>query len=182
MNGPFSDLVQDICFSYKINKIRKFIIPIYLFRSKGIRILFYYRISNYLISNGFRFFAGYFYRRACNLGADINPSALLCPGVSIPHPMCIVIGHGVLVGARAKILQGVTIGGASGKRRSDGSSQPRIGDDVVIGAGAKLLGPIDIGDRVRIGANSVVVKDVKSDSVIAGVPARYITKVNPNVE
>jgi serine O-acetyltransferase len=86
----------------------------------------------------------------------------------------VIIGSKTRIGQRAYILQGVTLGGAGGKSRPDGSTQPHVGDDVLIGAGAKILGPVNVGSRVIIGANAVVADDLPDDCVAVGVPARIV--------
>jgi len=100
-------------------------------------------------------------------GAEISPFATIGAGLCIMHSTGIVIGPDVVIGTGLRIYQNVTIG--------DGSrpGQPRIGDDVSIGAGACLLGPITVGDRVVIGANAVVTRDVPADSVATGAPATF---------
>jgi len=87
--------------------------------------------------------------------------------------MGIVIGSRTRIGERAYILHGVTLGGLEGKRRGE-QSQPFLGEGVLIGAGAKILGPVRIGNNVRIGANAVVLCDAPDDSVLVGVPARVV--------
>ena len=98
-------------------------------------------------------------------GAEINPFAHIDAGLCLMHSVGIVIGPEVRIGRNVRIYQGVTLG--------DGSrpGQPTIGDDVVIGAGAAILGGVTIGDRVFIGANAVVTHDVPDDSVATGAPA-----------
>lgn len=91
-------------------------------------------------------------------------------GVSFGHKQGIVIAPGVTVGARCKIRHQVTLGGGKG-------GVPTIGDDVEVGAGAKVIGKILIGNRVKIGANAVVVDDVPDDSTVVGVPARVLDKL-----
>lgn len=97
-------------------------------------------------------------------GAEISPLADIGPGLAVMHSVGIVIGPQVRVGRNLQIYQGVTLG--DGPR----PGQPTIGDDVVIGAGAAILGGVSIGDRVVIGANTVVTQDVPDDSVAAGSP------------
>jgi serine O-acetyltransferase len=106
-------------------------------------------------------------------GVDIHPGAAICPGLFIDHATGVVIGETAEVGADVTIYQGVTLGGTSldKKRR-----HPTVGDRVIIGAGAKLLGPITIGDDSRIGANAVVVKPVPPGSVVVGVPGQVIAR------
>jgi serine O-acetyltransferase len=102
-------------------------------------------------------------------GIEIHPGAVIGPGFFIDHGMGVVIGETAEIGTNVTLYHGVTLGGVSWKREK---RHPTIGDHVVIGAGAKVLGPITIGAHSRIGANSVIVKDVPPDSVAVGVPGR----------
>ena len=105
-------------------------------------------------------------------GVEIHPAATIGPGLFIDHGMGVVIGETSVVGRDVTLFQGVTLGG-TGKER--GKRHPTIGDRVVIGTGAKVLGNIHIGNDVMIGANAVVLRDVPDHSTVVGVPGR-ITK------
>lgn len=105
-------------------------------------------------------------------GIEIHPGAEIAEGLFIDHGLGVVIGETSIVGKNVTLYQGVTLGG-TGKER--GKRHPTIGDNVVIGAGAKILGNITIGENSYIGANAVVVKDVPANSTVVGVPGR-ITK------
>lgn len=102
-------------------------------------------------------------------GIEIHPAAILGPGLFIDHGMGIVIGETAEVGRNVSILQGVTLGGTSLKREK---RHPTIGDNVMIGAGAKVIGGFTIGAGSRIGAGSVVVREVPENCVVVGVPGR----------
>lgn len=102
-------------------------------------------------------------------GIEIHPGAKIGPGFFIDHGMGVVIGETAEIGANVTLYHGVTLGGTSWKK---GKRHPTLEDDVVVGAGAKILGPIRIGARTRVGANAVVVKDVPPDSVVVGIPGR----------
>jgi serine O-acetyltransferase len=102
-------------------------------------------------------------------GIEIHPGAQIGPGFFIDHGMGVVIGETAEVGANVTLYHGVTLGGVSWQK---GKRHPTVGDSVVVGAGAKILGPITIGDHTRVGANSVVVKDTPPESVVVGVPGR----------
>ena len=106
-------------------------------------------------------------------GVDIHPAATLGQGLFIDHAVGVVIGETAEVGEDVTIYQGVTLGGTSLER---GKRHPTVGDRVVIGAGAKVLGPLLVGDDARIGANSVVVRDVPAGSVVVGVPGQIIAR------
>ncbi len=102
-------------------------------------------------------------------GIEIHPAAVLGPGLFIDHGMGVVIGETAEVGENVSILQGVTLGGTSVKREK---RHPTIGDNVSIGAGAKVIGGFTIGAGSRIGAGSVVVREVPENCVVVGVPGR----------
>lgn len=102
-------------------------------------------------------------------GIEIHPAAKLGPGLFIDHGMGVVIGETAEVGENVSLLQGVTLGGTSLKREK---RHPTLADNVVVGAGAKILGSFTIGAGSRIGAGSVVVREVPENSVVVGVPGR----------
>ncbi len=104
-------------------------------------------------------------------GIEIHPAAKIGRGFFIDHGMGVVIGETTEIGNYVTLFQGVTLGG-TGKER--GKRHPTLGNHVVVGAGAKILGGIRIGDNVKIGANSVVLKSVPANSTVIGVPARII--------
>src|SRR5438034_2032265 len=104
-------------------------------------------------------------------GIEIHPSAQIGTGFFIDHGMGVVIGETAEIGDYVTLFQGVTLGG-TGKER--GKRHPTLGNHVVVGAGAKILGGITIGDNVKIGANSVVLKNVPANSTVIGGPARVI--------
>jgi len=113
-------------------------------------------------------------------GIEIHPGASIGHGVFIDHGMGVVIGETAIVGNYALIYQGVTLGGTG---KQSGKRHPTLGENVVVGAGAKVLGNLVIGDNVRIGAGSVVLRDVPSDCTVVGVPGRIVyrsgVRVNP---
>ncbi|WP_029068742.1 serine O-acetyltransferase [Jonesia quinghaiensis] len=102
-------------------------------------------------------------------GIEIHPGAVLGRRIFIDHGMGVVIGETAVVGNDVTLFHGVTLGGRS---MTHGKRHPTIGEGAVIGAGAKVLGPIWVGDHAQIGANAVVVKDVPSHAVAVGVPAQ----------
>ena len=104
-------------------------------------------------------------------GIEIHPRATIGSGFFIDHGMGVVIGETAEIGEHVTLFQGVTLGG-TGKER--GKRHPTLGNQVVVGAGAKILGGIKIGDNVKIGANSVVLKSVPANSTVIGVPGRVI--------
>ena len=136
----------------------------------GLHALWFYRLSHALWIHNW-FWLG----RLCShvgralTGIEIHPGATIGPAFFIDHGMGVVIGETAEIGSNVTLYHGVTLGGTSWKK---GKRHPTLQDDVVVGAGAKILGPITIGARTRIGANAVVVKDVPPDSVVVGVPGR----------
>ena len=112
-------------------------------------------------------------------GIEIHPAARLGPGLFIDHGMGVVIGETAEVGENVTLLQGVTLGGTSLKREK---RHPTLGNNVVVGAGAKIIGAFKIGDGSRIGAGSVVVREVPTNSVVVGVPGRVTYRDGLRVE
>lgn len=106
-------------------------------------------------------------------GIDIHPGAKLGPGLFIDHGMGLVIGETAELGCNVTLYQGVTLGG-TGKKK--GKRHPTIGDNVVVSSGAKVLGSFSVGSNSKIGAGSVVLKEVPPNSVVVGVPGRIVTK------
>lgn len=104
-------------------------------------------------------------------GIEIHPGAKISKGLFIDHGMGVVIGETSILGDNVTLFQGVTLGG-TGKEK--GKRHPTLGNNVVVGAGAKVLGNITIGDDVVVGANAVVIKDVPADSTVVGVPGRIV--------
>jgi serine O-acetyltransferase len=105
-------------------------------------------------------------------GVEIHPAATVGDGLFIDHGMGVVIGETAEVGDDVTLYQGVTLGGTSLER--DVKRHPTLGDNVIVGAGAHVLGPITVGDGARVGANAVVLRDVLPGATMAGVPARAI--------
>ena len=144
-----------------------------LFTYSGLHALVFYRVSNRLLKLRVPFFprlvsqTGKFFT-----GIEIHPGAAIGNGLFIDHGMGVVIGETSVIGNNVTLYQGVTLGG-TGKEK--GKRHPTIGSNVVIGAGAKVLGNITIGDNSYIGANAVVIKDVPYNSTVVGVPGR-VTK------
>lgn len=106
-------------------------------------------------------------------GIEIHPGAEIGKGVFIDHGMGVVIGETAIVGDYTLIYQGVTLGGTG---KESGKRHPTLGKNVIVGAGAKVLGNIQIGDKVRIGAGSIVLEDVSSNCTVVGIPGRVISR------
>jgi serine O-acetyltransferase len=106
-------------------------------------------------------------------GIEISPKCSIGPGIFFPHTSGTVIGASK-IGKNVTIFQGVTLGARNIDMNFDPALRPELGDDVVIGAGAKVLGGISLGDNVRVGANSVLLRSVPANATVAGIPAREV--------
>ena len=111
-------------------------------------------------------------------GIEIHPGATIGKGLCIDHGMGVVIGETAEIGDDVLIYHGVTLGGTG---KDKGKRHPTIGNGVVIGAGAKVLGPIKVGDNAKIGANAVVVKDVPEGATAVGIPAKNIIRTSATI-
>ena len=136
---------------------------------QSIHVLIFYRIAHGLYKIKLFFLArlisqlGRFFT-----GIEIHPGAKIGKGLFIDHGMGVVIGETAEIGDNVTIYHGVTLGGTG---KDKGKRHPTIGNNVIIGCGAKILGPISIGDRAKIGANSVVLKNVPKGKTDVGIPA-----------
>ncbi|MDJ0821449.1 MAG: serine O-acetyltransferase [Paracoccaceae bacterium] len=148
----------------------RFLQPLLFF--KGFQAVQSYRIGNWLWREGRKDLAQFFQMRCSEVfGVDIHPAATIGCGIMIDHAHSIVIGETAVVGDNVSMLHSVTLGG-TGKEEED--RHPKIGDGVLIGAGAKVLGNIRVGDCSRIAAGSVVLEEVPPCKTVAGVPARIV--------
>jgi serine O-acetyltransferase len=140
----------------------------------GVHALAFHRVAHRIWSRGWCTTARFVSHLARFLtGIEIHPAAKLGPGLFIDHGMGVVIGETAEVGENVTLLQGVTLGGTSLKREK---RHPTLGNNVVVGAGAKMIGGFVIGAGSRIGAGSVVVREVPPNSVVVGVPGRVAYK------
>jgi serine O-acetyltransferase len=139
-----------------------------------IHAIILYRIAHFLHNHKI-----YFISRALSqlarffTGIEIHPGAKIGKGLFIDHGMGVVIGETTVIGNNVTLYQGVTLGGTG---KDKGKRHPTLENDVVVGAGAKILGPIKIGTGSKIGANAVVLKDVLAEATAVGIPARVIFK------
>ncbi len=146
----------------------------------GLHALFYYRVAHTLYYGKLPFFARLISQFGRWLtGIEIHPGAKIGPGLFIDHGMGVVIGETSVIGKNVTLFQGVTLGG-TGKHK--GKRHPTLGNNVVVGAGAKILGNIHIGDNVSVGANAVVIHDVPPNSTVVGVPGRVTRREGRKVE
>ncbi|MCO5963471.1 serine O-acetyltransferase [Sinorhizobium meliloti] len=148
----------------------RFMEPVLYF--KGFHAIQTHRLAHWLWNRGRKDFALYLQSRSSSVfQTDINPAARIGRGIFLDHATGLVVGETAVIGDNVSILHGVTLGG-TGKEGSD--RHPKIGNGVLIGAGAKILGNIHIGHCSRVAAGSVVLKAVPPKSTVAGVPAKVV--------
>jgi serine O-acetyltransferase len=149
---------------------KRYIEPLLYF--KGFHALVTHRFAHELLKQGRRDFALYLQSQSSRIFAvDINPAARIGIGIMLDHGTGIVIGETAAIGDNCSILQNVTLGGTG---KETGDRHPKIGANVLLSVGAKVLGNIKVGDCSRVGAGSVVLKDVPPRTTVAGVPAKEI--------
>lgn len=140
----------------------------------GLHALIFHRIAHWLWAKGIPVIPRLISHISRFLtGIEIHPGAKIGYGFFIDHGMGVVIGETTIIGNNVTLFQGVTLGG-TGKKK--GKRHPTLGNNIVVGVGAKVLGDITIGDNVKLGANSVVLESVPSDSTVVGVPGRVVKK------
>ena len=143
----------------------------------GVHALLFYRLSNWLWRHGFKCLGRFIsYIGRFITGIEIHPGATIGHRFFIDHGMGVVIGETARIGNDVTIYHDVTLGGTS---LTKGIRHPQIGNNVIIGAGAQLLGPIKVADNARIGSNAVVVKDVEENTTVVGIPARPVAEKTP---
>jgi serine O-acetyltransferase len=136
----------------------------------GLHALYFHRVAHWLWNHRLKTLGRFVSHVSRFLtGIEIHPGAVIGPGLFIDHGMGVVIGETTEIGENVTIYQGVTLGGTSLEKKK---RHPTIGNNVVIGAGAKILGPFKVGDNSRIGSGSVVVKEVPPNSLVVGVPGQ----------
>jgi serine O-acetyltransferase len=139
---------------------------------KGFHALETYRVAHWLWQQGRESLALFFQNRmSSEFGVDIHPAAELGHGIMLDHATGLVIGQTAVVGNNVSILQSVTLGGTG---KDEGDRHPKIGDGVLISAGAKILGNIRVGEGAKVGAGSVVLDEVPPHTTVAGVPAKVV--------
>jgi serine O-acetyltransferase len=149
-------------------------VPEVVLTYSGVHALFFFRVSSVLHRRKVRFLPRFISQFSRWLtGIEIHPGASIGKGLFIDHGMGVVIGETTIIGNNVTLFQGVTLGGTG---KETGKRHPTIGDNVVVGAGAKVLGDISVGGGVNIGANAVVIRSVPEDSTVVGVPGRVARK------
>ncbi len=178
--GYFANIKRDIASALERDPAARSSLEILLLYP-GLHALWIHRIAHWLWTRGVgvKLPARWISQLARGLtGIEIHPGAQLGSGVFIDHGMGVVIGETAIVGNDVTLYHGVTLGGTS---LNKGKRHPTIGDRVTIGAGAKVLGNIEIGADSRIGANAVVVKSVPENSVVIGVPGQIVKRSHPHL-
>jgi serine O-acetyltransferase len=138
----------------------------------GLHALWFYRINHWVWNRGF-FLLGRWLSQCARFltGIEVHPGARIGRRLFIDHGMGVVIGETTIIGDDVTMYQGVTLGGTG---KEHGKRHPTIGDNVVIGGGAKILGNVTVGKNCRIGAGSVVLRNVPDDSTVVGVPGHIV--------
>ncbi len=138
----------------------------------GFHAMVFYRVSHWLWCHRIKFIARFVSHIGRFLtGIEIHPGAVIGKGFFIDHGMGVVIGETAEIGDNCTIYHGVTLGGTSWAKEK---RHPTLGNNVVIGSGAKILGPFTVGDNSKIGSNSVVVKAVPANATVVGIPGRVV--------
>lgn len=146
----------------------------------GVHAVLVHRLSHRLWTVGFKWLARFISTlMRWFTGIEIHPGALIGRRFFIDHGMGVVIGETAEIGDDCTLYHGVTLGGTTWKK---GKRHPTLGNDVVVGAGAKVLGPIHVGDGARVGSNAVVVKDVPTDATVVGIPGRIAQRDKASVD
>jgi serine O-acetyltransferase len=168
---PFQRTRDDIAWILQNDPAAKSPLEVVLCYS-GLHALWFYRVNHWLWTHDLRLMARWFSQVArLATGIEIHPGAQIGKRLFIDHGMGVVVGETTIIGDEVTIYQGVTLGGTG---KEQGKRHPTIGNAVVIGAGARVLGNIEIGNNSRIGAGSVVLRSVPSDSTVVGVPGHII--------
>lgn len=150
--------------------------PMEVFLYPSFKVMMHYRIAHKLYENKHYFWARWISQRAARkTGIEIHPGAQIGKGLFIDHGNGVIIGETTIMGDNVTLYQGVTLGGTG---KEQGKRHPTIGDNVMISAGAKVLGSFKIGDNSKIGAGSVVLEEVPPNSTVVGVPGRVVKRNN----
>lgn len=147
-----------------------------VFLYPSFKVMMHYRLAHKLYLSGHYFWARYVSQRAVRkTGIEIHPGAQIGKGLFIDHGHGVIIGETTIIGDNCTLYQGVTLGGTG---KEHGKRHPTIGNNVMISAGAKVLGSFTIGDNSKIGAGSVVLSEVPPNSTVVGVPGRVVRRNN----
>lgn len=147
-----------------------------VFLYPSFKVMISYRTAHRLYCSGHYFLARWVSQRAVRkTGIEIHPGAVIGEGFFIDHGIGVIIGETTIIGDNVTLYQGVTLGGTG---KEHGKRHPTIGNNVMISAGAKVLGSFKVGDNTKIGAGSVVLEEVPPNSTVVGVPGRVVKRNN----
>ncbi len=150
------------------------------FLYSGYKAVRSYRRAHWFHNHNMKFLARWISQSARKrTGVEIHPAAVIGKGLVIDHGMGVVIGETAVIGDNCTIYQNVTLGGTG---KDHGKRHPTLGNNVLVGTGAKVLGPFTVGDNARIAAGAVVLSEVPADSTAVGVPARIVKKGGVKVD
>ena len=147
-----------------------------VFLYPSFKVMLHYRLAHKLYVKGHYFWARYVSQRGVRkTGIEIHPGAQIGEGLFIDHGNGVIIGETTIIGDNCTLYQGVTLGGTG---KEQGKRHPTLGNNVMVSAGAKVLGSFKIGDNSKIGAGSVVLNEVPANSTVVGVPGRVVRRNN----
>ena len=150
------------------------------FLYSGLHAVIYHRIAHWFFKHDMKFIARWVSQHARHkTGIEIHPGATIGKGLLIDHGMGVVTGETAVVGDNCTIYHGVTLGGTG---KDTGKRHPTLGRNVMVGCGAKVLGPVRVGDNCKIAANAVLLHSIDADSTAVGVPARVMRVSNVRLE
>ena len=140
------------------------------------KVMIHYRLAHKLYVSGHYFWARYISQRGVRkTGIEIHPGAQIGKGFFIDHGNGVIIGETTIIGDNVTLYQGVTLGGTG---KEHGKRHPTIGNNVIIGSGAQVLGPIKIGNNAKIGSNAIVVKEVPANTTVIGMAAHKVQELS----
>lgn len=150
-----------------------------VFLYPSFKVMIHYRLAHKLYVKKHYFWARWVSQRAVRkTGIEIHPGAQIGKGFFIDHGNGVIIGETTIIGDNVTLYQGVTLGGTG---KEQGKRHPTLGNNIMVGAGAKVLGSCIIGDNCKIGAGSVVLSDVPPGSTVVGVPGRVVKRIKQNL-
>lgn len=175
----FKQLREDIeCVKQRDPAARSFLEVLFLY--PGLKAIRMHRKANFFYRHKHFFLARWISQRASRkTGIEIHPAAEISKGLFIDHGTGVVIGETAVIGENCTIYQGVTLGGTG---KQTGKRHPTLGNNVMVGSGAKILGPVVIGDNTRIASGAVVLTDIEPNCTAVGVPARVVKKDGVRVD
>lgn len=174
--GLIQDIKEEIAIIRERDAAIHSSMEVFLYPSFKVMIL--YRMAHKLYLKEHYFLARWISQKGVRkTGIEIHPGAQIGRGFFIDHGSGVIIGETTIIGDNVTLYQGVTLGGTG---KEQGKRHPTLGNNIMIGAGAKVLGSCTIGDNCKIGAGSVVLEDVPAGCTVVGVPGRIVKRVNPN--